>query len=133
MADALDESRFRRAPYLETLRRNIIRTNMEIPKKSCTAQVPPALSYWVIPQRFLAGSHPYGAGDPKRLLELLNVGIDTIISLQPVGEKSLHGIKEYSRMLHSVAATLNRRVRFLRQAIADGSPLEIYLEKGAMK
>jgi hypothetical protein len=76
----------------------------------------PALSYWIVPGRFLAGPNPYGAGNPKRILELLGVGIDTFISLQQGGE---FGIRNYSRALHQAASSLARKVHFLRRPIPD--------------
>jgi hypothetical protein len=80
---------------------------------------PPALSYWIVLGRFLAGPHPCPDGNTKRLLEILNVGIDTFVSLQPEGERGLQGVKEYERTLQRIAATLNRKVRFLRRPMVD--------------
>lgn len=85
-------------------------------KNSIAIPPPPALSYWVLPGRFLVGQHPYGAIGPKRLLEFLALGIDTFISLQPAGEKV---ITDYSRALHRAASTLHRKVHFLRRPIPD--------------
>jgi len=78
----------------------------------------PALSYWVVPGRFLAGPNPYGAADPKRLLELLSVGINIFISLQPEGESCT---ADYSPALHRAAASRHRKVHFLRSPMPDGS------------
>jgi hypothetical protein len=82
---------------------------------------PPALSYWVIPGRFLAGCNPYGMGSTDLLLEILNLGIDAFISLQAVGEKGLYGIKEYDDVLKRMAGTLQRKVSFLRRPIPDAA------------
>jgi len=78
--------------------------------------IPPplALSYWVVPGRFLVGCHPFGGIGPKRLLEFLSAGIDTFISLQPAGER---GKADYSRALYRAAATLHRTVHFSRRPI----------------
>ena len=76
----------------------------------------PARSYWVVPGRFLVGGHPCGVSGSKRLLEFLSAGIDTFISLQPAGER---GKADYSRALYRAAATLHRRVHFLRRPIPD--------------
>ena len=83
-------------------------------KNSMVIPPAPALSYWVVPKRFLVGCHPRGGS--KRLLEFLALDINTFISLQPADEK---GAADYSRALYRAAATLHRKVHFLRRPIPD--------------
>ena len=76
-------------------------------------------SYWVIPDRFLAGSYPAsGQGrrgpDPPRLKASLDAGLDTFIDLTRLGEVPL-----YLPLLEETATHQGVAVDYHRQPITD--------------
>ena len=69
-------------------------------------------TYWVLPERLLAGEYPGGSTDPEtqlRLSKLRSAGIDSFIDLTEVGE-----LQPYQQFLPKDAG-------YLRSAIVDES------------
>jgi ADP-ribosyl-[dinitrogen reductase] hydrolase len=72
-------------------------------------------SYWVEPERILAGEHPSAAGveaTSKRLRRLLDAGIDCFIDLTETGE-----LDSYEQWLSTLSA--GRDTLYLREPIRD--------------
>jgi ADP-ribosylglycohydrolase len=79
------------------------------------AKTPLPNSYWVEPERILAGEHPSAAGaeaTAKRLRKLRDAGVDCFIDLTEVGE-----LDSYEPML--TASSAGREVLYLRKPIRD--------------
>ena len=79
--------------------------------------LPIANSYWVIPNRFLAGEYPAAFGAErirKRLDALLEAGLDTFIKLTHENE-----LPDYAPALHERAADHQKFVHILPFPIAD--------------
>jgi hypothetical protein len=77
-------------------------------------------SYWVVPDKFLAGEYPLLRFDDSatslRLVALLDAGFDTFIDLTSEGERP-----EYETQLKEEAEAYARRVKHLRFPFADFS------------
>jgi predicted protein tyrosine phosphatase len=76
-------------------------------------------SYWVVPERFLAGEYPFAANEAegsRKLRWLLDQGIDFCLDLTEAGESSL---KLYFPVLTQEAARLGREVLHQRLSIPD--------------
>lgn len=79
------------------------------------AKTPLPNSYWVEPERILAGEHPSAAGaeaTSKRLRRLLDAGIDCFIDLTETGE-----LDSYEQLL--AAPSAGRETLYLREPIRD--------------
>lgn len=75
-------------------------------------------SYWVVPDRFLAGPHPGPCslfGSPRKLRHVLTRGIDCFLDLTEVGE-----IPSHSALVATLAAELGRKhVRLLHRPLRE--------------
>lgn len=79
------------------------------------ARTPLPNSYWVDPDRLLAGEHPAAAGPeatPKRIQQLLDAGIDCFIDLTETRE-----LESYEKFLASPSA--RRGALYVRKPIRD--------------
>ncbi|MCL4823911.1 MAG: hypothetical protein KJZ57_06790, partial [Anaerolineales bacterium] len=82
-----------------------------------TLDLPISNSYWVIPNRFLAGEYPGAFGEErvrKRLNALLEAGLDTFIDLTRENE-----LPDYAPLLRERAAYYQKDVRVHRLPIRD--------------
>lgn len=82
-----------------------------------TLDLPISNSYWVIPNRFLAGEYPGAFGEErvrKRLDALLEAGLDTFIDLTHENE-----LPDYAPLLRERAAYYQKDVRVHRLPIRD--------------
>ena len=89
-----------------------------------TTNLPPPLpeSYWVLPGQFLAGEYPASleAGQThRRLLTLLDAGIDTFIDLT-----ESHELAAYDSILNEAAQPLTVEITYQRFPIPDGGLLD---------
>jgi hypothetical protein len=86
--------------------------------------VPFPRSYWVIPDKLLAGFYP-GAKDPKeaaaKLTALINSGIRHVINLMEPDERDFTGQRfiPYDDMMKSIAAKMRISVTFDQLPIKD--------------
>lgn len=82
-----------------------------------TPTLPFANSYWVVPNRFLAGEYPGAFGAErirKRLDALLEAGMDTFVNLTRADE-----LPDYAPILFERAGYYNKDVRVHRLSIED--------------
>ena len=82
-----------------------------------TPDLPFSNSYWVIPNRFLAGEYPGAFGAErirKRLDALLEAGMDTFVNLTRLDE-----LPDYAPILFERAGYYQKDVRVHRLAIED--------------
>jgi hypothetical protein len=101
-------------------------------------------SYWVIPERFLAGEHPFGENPhdaQDRFAALRAAGIDFFLDLTEIGERPA-----YKRLLHRSASYIRfpivdcgipasddhmRQIQaVIRAALADNRQLYIHCRAG---
>lgn len=86
--------------------------------------VPFSRSYWVVPDKFLAGCYP-GSEDQKmaheKLESLLNHGIRCFISLMEPDEVNWNGkpFASYEEQIRSIASSMGHSVTFERMPIKD--------------
>ena len=76
-------------------------------------------TYWVIPNRFLAGEYPGAVDDEeaiRKLRHLLDAGITTWIDLTEPDEYALH---PYRPHLEALAQQTGREIEYLRLSIPD--------------
>ena len=83
-------------------------------------------SYWVVPEKILAGQFPGDADDDKRrerIEALFNCGVRTIINLQEESEIEHDPLllKEYRSLFESAGKVNNAEVKFHRISIKDFS------------
>lgn len=88
-------------------------------------KTPFARSYWIIPDRFLAGCYPgalEAAVAEARATGLVQAGITLCVSLMEPTELDHSGkpFTDYSPQVHRAALRLGREVGFLRLPIVDG-------------
>jgi protein tyrosine phosphatase len=100
-----------------------------------TPPVPFPRSYWVIPDKLLAGFYP-GAKDPKeatdKLTALINAGIRHIINLMEPDERDFTGQRfvPYDEVMESIAARMKILVTFDQLPIKDLSvPTEHHMTR----
>lgn len=78
-------------------------------------------SYWVIPDRWLAGAYPASAGEQSGRASfswLLSQGVSRVIDLTEAGED---GLPDYTSWLQAEAQRQGRAVRHSRLSIPDFS------------
>ncbi len=85
---------------------------------------PTERSYWVVPNRLLAGSYPGGmdqVSHEKRLEKLFHIGVRAIVNLMEPEEVNNHGdpFRPYLPILEIFASKTNASVRFHRLPIRD--------------
>jgi protein tyrosine phosphatase len=100
-----------------------------------TPPVPFPRSYWVIPDKFLAGFYP-GSKNPKeateKLTALINSGIRHVINLMEPDERDLtgHRFVPYDEVMESIAARIKVSVTFDQLPIKDLSvPTEHHMTR----
>jgi hypothetical protein len=100
-----------------------------------TPPVPFPRSYWVIPDKLLAGCYP-GSKDPKeaatKLTALITAGIRHIINLMEPDERDRTGQQffPYEDEMESIAAKMRISVTFDRLPIKDlSAPTERYMAR----
>lgn len=86
--------------------------------------VPFSRSYWVVPERLLAGLYP-GSVDPdeerQKLSALLECGVNCFFNLMRKDELDIfvRPFRDYSGIASSIAGSMNRKLNFLRYPITD--------------
>jgi hypothetical protein len=89
-----------------------------------TLQVPFPRSYWVIPDKLLAGYYP-GSNDPKeataKLAALINAGLRHVINLMEPDERDISGQRfiPYEDVMESIASKMQILVTFDQLPIKD--------------
>lgn len=86
--------------------------------------IPYERSYWVLPNKLLAGEIPSSKTESRKkvkLQSLLNCDIDVIINLMEVVEMNFDGeiLEDYSIALSEEAAKINKTIEVLRYPIKD--------------
>lgn len=91
---------------------------MEMPLEKTIPVRPIPESYWVIPDRFLAGEYPTTPHAPeftrKRLGSFLQAGFNTFINLTGIGETEC-----YEKALREAAKPHSTKIEYLRFPIVD--------------
>ena len=88
------------------------------------AQKPFDRSYWVVPNKFLAGAYP-GSKDHEegraKITSLVDCGIRFVISLMEKDERNFSGeqFEPYEDILARIASTLGVEIRMKRMPIRD--------------
>jgi hypothetical protein len=100
-----------------------------------TPAVPFPRSYWVIPNKLLAGYYP-GSKDPKeaatKFTALINAGIRHVINLMKPDERDISGQQfvPYDNLMESIAAKMGISVTFDQLPIKDLSvPTEHHMTR----
>ena len=86
--------------------------------------IPYERSYWVLPNKLLAGEIPNSKTKSRKLEKinnLLDCNIDVIINLMEVVEMNFNDeiLEDYSITLFEAAAKRNKKIEVLRFAIKD--------------
>ena len=87
-------------------------------------RIPFDRSYWVVPDKFLAGAYP-GSKDHDEALPkitaLVKCGIRYVVSLMEEDERSFSGepFEPYENILASIASTLGVEIRLKRMPVRD--------------
>lgn len=95
--------------------------------------IPYERSYWVLPNKLLAGEIPSSKTETRKIEKinnLLDCNIDVIINLMEVVEKNFSDevLEDYSITLYKEAAKKNKKIEMLRFAIKDlNIPTETFM------
>jgi len=95
--------------------------------------IPYERSYWVLPNKLLAGEIPSSKTETIKLEKiqgLLNCGISVVINLMEFDEKNFNDeiLEDYSKLFYSEAGKMNKQIEIYRFPIKDLSiPNESYM------
>jgi protein tyrosine phosphatase len=86
--------------------------------------IPYERSYWVLPNKLLAGEIPSSKTETTKLEKiqgLLNCGISVVINLMEPDEKNFNNeiLEDYSKLFHSEANKKNKKIEIYRFPIKD--------------
>jgi protein-tyrosine phosphatase len=86
--------------------------------------IPFERSYWVLPNKLLAGEIPTSKTESRKIEKINNIldcNIDVIINLMEVVEKNFSNeiLEDYSITLYKEATKKNKKIEMLRYAIKD--------------